>query len=59
MKISEIFGLDANQYQLDFVDVDLEHDSPLYVDPFLISLKNDIWSKNVNSTIKNFFNKFS
>lgn len=58
MKISEIFELDANQYQLDFVDVDLEHDSQLYVDPFLISLKNDIWSKNVNSTIKNFFNKF-
>lgn len=34
MKISRIFGLELQQPQLDFVDVDADHDTPLFLDPF-------------------------
>jgi hypothetical protein len=34
MKVSEAFTLGKAQAELDFVDVDLERDVPLFVDPF-------------------------
>jgi hypothetical protein len=37
MEFSRAFGLDKTQAELDFVDVDLERDAPLFVDPFAIS----------------------
>ena len=59
MKISEIFDLGVSQIQLDFVDIDIENDYPLYIDPYLISQYNDLWSARVDRTIKNFFSKVS
>ncbi|WP_068505818.1 hypothetical protein [Paenibacillus kribbensis] len=59
MKISEIFMLNATQIQLDFVDINIEKDYPMYIDPYLISTRNDPWSVEVNRTIKNFFSKVS
>ena len=40
MKISEIFGLNKSQYELGFVDVDTNSDTPLFLDPYFIA-KND------------------
>ncbi|XOK63729.1 hypothetical protein ACJ7K1_11665 [Paenibacillus elgii] len=57
MKISEIFKLGVNQMQIDFVDIDTDTDYPLYIDPYLISTRNDPWSVEVDRTIKNFFSK--
>lgn len=57
MKISEIFKLGVNQIQLDFVDINIDKDYPLYIDPYLISIRNDPWSVEVDRTIKSFFSK--
>ncbi|MGY0693841.1 hypothetical protein ACW2QC_13815 [Virgibacillus sp. FSP13] len=59
MKISEIFNLGVEQIQLDFIDIDTDRDYPLYLDPFLISTRNDAWSVEVDRAIKNFFSKVS
>lgn len=36
MKISEIYNLNKNQFQLDFVDIDVDTDMPLFIDSNLI-----------------------
>lgn len=59
MRISQIFNLNVTQVQLDFVDVDIDMDNQLYIDPYLISIRNDPWSVEVDRTIKNFFSKIS
>lgn len=56
MKISEIFDLKVEQIQLDFVDIDLDIDYPIFIDPFLISQSASTWAVEVDATIKNFFN---
>jgi len=58
MRISEILNLNASQYELDFVDIDLEHDYPLFIDPFLISNQDNHWAIEANRTIKSFFEEF-
>ncbi len=58
MKISDYFSLNVTQYELDFVDVDLDKDCPLYIDPFLISISNSPWSIQADRTLKSFFNEF-
>lgn len=40
MRISELFDLKKTQHELDFVDVDVDLDTPLFLDPYYIA-KND------------------
>lgn len=40
MKISELFGLRKSQHELDFVDVNIDSDTPLFLEPYFIA-KND------------------
>lgn len=58
MKISQLFSLNVSQLELDFVDVDLDHDCPLYIDPFLIGHSNSQWAIQADQVIKNFFDQF-
>ena len=58
MRISKKLGIQASQYELDFLDVDFDKDSPLYIDPFLISNSNSQWAIHTDFVIKNFFNEF-
>ena len=58
MRISEIFGLNAKQAELDFVDVDTDRDIALFLDPFVLSTRNDPWSIQANNTIRGFFHYF-
>lgn len=58
MKISERFELNANQFELDFVDIDTDIDLPLFLDPAFINVKQDYWSLNANRTLKSFFQTF-
>lgn len=55
MKISEIFDLNKTQHELDFVDIDTSNDTPLFLDPYFLSLKNDRWSIDAYRTLENFF----
>lgn len=58
MRVSEKLGLKVSQHELDFVDVDLDKDCPLYIDPFLISNSSSQWAVHANRVIKNFFDCF-
>lgn len=56
MKISELFGLGKTQYELDFVDVDIDSDTPLFLDPYFIA-KNDFpLSYEAHLSLKSYFN---
>ncbi|WP_321424284.1 hypothetical protein [uncultured Bacteroides sp.] len=57
MKISSIFNLNKSQAELDFVDIDPTEDTPLFLDPFFLSKKQDDWSINATLTLRNFFQR--
>lgn len=55
MKISELYKLGKTQYELDFVDVDIEKDIPLFLDPYFISKCDFPFSFDAHRTLKSFF----
>jgi hypothetical protein len=55
LRFSDHFGLGKSQAQLDFVDVDLHTDIPLFVDPYAISLEDTEWFIECNNLIIDFF----
>ncbi|EJR29758.1 MULTISPECIES: hypothetical protein [Bacillus cereus group] len=57
MKISEIFNLEKSQRELDFVDININEDLPLFLDPYFLSLRNDLWSIDAHRTIQSFFHQ--
>lgn len=52
---SEHFDLSKSQGELDFVDVRLTTDLPLFVDPFAISQRVDRWSQDAHAHLLAFF----
>jgi hypothetical protein len=52
-----VFGLGKTQPELDFVNVDVDGDLPLFVDPFALSQRPDPWSKSAHATLVGFFQK--
>jgi hypothetical protein len=58
MRVSEHFGLNKSQYELDFVDINTNQDLPLFLDPYYLSIRNDSWSLNTTRTIRSFFSHF-
>jgi hypothetical protein len=55
MRFSQAFGIDKAQAELDFVDIKLDEDTPLYVDPFALSIRKDEWSERCTGHIRSFF----
>lgn len=54
---SAYFQIGKSQSELDFVDIDLERDTRLYIDPFAISQRPDRWSQEAHALIVAFFQK--
>ena len=51
------FGLGKSQGELDFVDVQLNRDIALFLDPFAISQRVDRWSQDCHAHLLAFFQK--
>lgn len=56
-KFSEFFGKAVTQAELDFVDIDIYKDTPLYLDPYAIQIRNDDWSALCGDHIRSFFSE--
>lgn len=54
-RISAAFGIGKTQPELGFVDVSLQTDNQLFLDPFAISQRPDRWSQDAHHTIVTFF----
>ena len=54
-RFSQHFNLNKSQAELDFVDVFINDDIPLYIDPYVFNLRTDEWSMECNDLIVDFF----
>jgi hypothetical protein len=57
MQISRIYNLGKSQAELDFVDIDIIRDMPLFLDPFFLGNRQDKWSSEATFTLRSFFQK--
>lgn len=53
--VSQHFHLERSQAELDFVDVPLRKDLPLFIDPYSFTVRDDQWSVECNEAILSFF----
>lgn len=54
---SSHFRLQKSQAELDFVDVPIQKDLPVFIDPFALSLRQDRWSQRTHATLLSFFER--
>ena len=55
MRFSDQFKLNKSQSELDFVDIPLHTDLPLFIDPYAISMISDEWFIECNDLIVDYF----
>lgn len=55
MRASEFFGLNRTQPTLEFVDVDIQGDTRVFVDPRAFRFIDSAWSRECTSLLQNFF----
>ena len=56
MRVSAWAGLHNRQAELDFVDIDTDTDTRLFVDPYAIDIRGDAWSAECSRHLRSFFN---
>ncbi len=54
-KFSEIYGIDKKQAELDFVDIIPGNDTPLYLDPYALTTREDDWSEHAHQLVVSYF----
>ena len=54
-RFSNLHKLNKRQAELDFVDVLVDTDIPLYIDPFAFKIGDDDWSRECNDLVISFF----
>ena len=52
---SSYFKINKTQAELDFVDVDIDLDTPLYIDPYALTTRDDDWSIYCHSLVVSYF----
>ncbi|HWY58288.1 MAG TPA: hypothetical protein VNZ03_27735 [Terriglobales bacterium] len=57
-RFSDHFGISKPQSQLDFVDIPLDTDVSLYVDPYALSVSPNDWLRECGNVVVNFFEDF-
>jgi hypothetical protein len=55
--VSNYFSLGLTQGELDFVNVSPDFDTPVFLDPAALSIKNDPVSVEMNAYVTSFFDK--
>ena len=55
IRFSKHFKINKSQAELDFVDIYVNDDIPLYIDPYVFKLRTDEWSIECNDLIVDFF----
>ncbi len=55
MRISQKFNLNKSQYELDFVDIDPDIDTPLFLDPYFISKCDFPFAEAAHVSIQSYF----
>jgi hypothetical protein len=55
MKLSQVLALNVTQHEIDFIDIDISNDTPLFIDPHFIATRQDAWSHEATSCIRSFF----
>lgn len=55
MKISKKFKINKSQNELDFIDIDINKDKPLFIDPYRMSKLSGPFIDEANGVINNFF----
>jgi hypothetical protein len=55
VRFSVAFGLGKTQAELDFVDANLLADTPLYLDPYALTTRDDDWSADCHSLVVSYF----
>lgn len=54
-RFSTVYSLPNTQGALDFVDVELSTDTPLYICPYAIQIRDDEWASHATDHIRSFF----
>nr|MBA3634725.1 hypothetical protein [Acidobacteriota bacterium] len=54
-RFSDYFKLGKSQAELDFVDIPLQTDISLFVDPYALSIENDLWFIECNNLVVDYF----
>ena len=55
MKFSERYELTKEQSELDFVDITIGRDIPLFIDPYIFSLSDSDWDLDCHQHVISFF----
>ena len=55
VRFSNYFKLNKYQAELDFVDVYIDDDTSLFIDPYVFKVRDDAWSVECNNLIVDFF----
>ncbi|WP_458116548.1 hypothetical protein [Arthrobacter sp. D2-10] len=57
VRVSEYYDLDATQGELDFVDVDVSEDVPVFIDPSAIRVQEGEWGRACRDSLVTFFDE--
>jgi hypothetical protein len=54
-RVSDLYGLALDQGSLDFVNVDVDHDNDVYIDPSAVRRLDTRWGRECGALIQDFF----